>query len=156
VQLGLRGPGRGKVHGGNVPGSLEDVGGRCPHRCVDSVCHVYRPGDKGLAKEEKLVLVCEGEVAECAHKDAHLGGMGLTHMRHTSRGANREASNLNALLSVGHPKEQGSLLRRGGGVPEYTAFARGFRESDGGGSASEFAVCQPHGGPDETYVVVEG
>jgi hypothetical protein len=28
VQLGLRGRGRGEVHGGNVPSSLEDVGGR--------------------------------------------------------------------------------------------------------------------------------
>jgi hypothetical protein len=83
-------------------------------------------------------------VAECAQKDAHLGGMALTHTRHKRRGANRAASDLNALVSVRHHK-QGSLLRCGGGEPQHAAFARGFREFDGGGSASllrEFAVCQ--------------
>jgi hypothetical protein len=90
VQLGLSGWGRGEVHGGNVPGSLEDVGGCCLDRRVDidsfpihgvSACHVHKPGDKGFAEEEKLVLVCEGEVAECVHKDPHLGGMALTPRR---------------------------------------------------------------------------
>jgi hypothetical protein len=34
VQLGLRGRGRGGVHGGNVPGGLEDVGGHRLDRCA--------------------------------------------------------------------------------------------------------------------------
>jgi hypothetical protein len=56
VQLGLRGRGRGEVHGGNVPGGLEDVGGRCLDRGVDvapfrvhwaGACHVHEPRDEG-------------------------------------------------------------------------------------------------------------
>jgi hypothetical protein len=146
LQLGLRDRGRGAVHSGNVPGSLEDVAGRCLDRCVDfapftsfrihgaSACHVYTPRDKGFAEEEeKLVLISEGEVAEGVHKDAHLGGMAVTRTRHKRRGADWAASDLHALLSVGHPKEQGSLMRRGGGVPKHAAFVWGFGESNGGG-----------------------
>jgi hypothetical protein len=78
--------------------------------------------------------------------------------RHTSRSADRAASDLGALLSLGHPKEQGSLVRRGGDVPEHAAVAGGFGESDGGGHAGELAVCQPYGGgvADKANVVVEG
>jgi hypothetical protein len=83
--------------------------------------------------------------------------MDLTHKRHKSRGAHPAASDLNALLSVGHPEEQGSLLRRGGGVSRHAEFVRGFGESNGGGAASEFAVCQAYrrGTADKTYAVVE-
>jgi hypothetical protein len=69
VQLGLRGRGRGEVHGGNVPGGLEDVGGcrldrRAGHRfdtqlryvaCLGNFCasvgHPPQPGLEPLLSE---------------------------------------------------------------------------------------------------------
>jgi hypothetical protein len=59
VQLGLRGRGRGEVHGGDVPGGLEDVRGRRLDRRLDvapfrvyraGACHVHEPGDQGFAE----------------------------------------------------------------------------------------------------------
>jgi hypothetical protein len=55
VQLGLRGRGRDEVHGGNVRGGLEDVGGRrldvAPFRVHRAgACHVHEPRDKGFAE----------------------------------------------------------------------------------------------------------
>jgi hypothetical protein len=84
--------------------------------------------------------------------------MALDHTRHVGRGANRAASDLDALLSVRHPNELGSLKRRGGGVPKRAAIAWGLGEFDGGGCAGELAVCQTYGwgAADEAKVVVEG
>jgi hypothetical protein len=89
--------------------------------------------------------VSEGEVAECVHEGTHLGGMALAHARHVGGGAAGAAGDQDALLSVRHPQELGSLKRRGGGVPEHAAFAWGLGESDGGGCAGELAVCQLYG-----------
>jgi hypothetical protein len=102
--------------------------------------------------------VSEGEVAECVHEDAHLGGMALAHARHVGGGADRAAGDQDVLLSVRHPQELGSLERRGGGVPKHAVFAWGLGESDGGGCAGELAVCQPYsqGAADEANVVMEG
>jgi hypothetical protein len=59
VELGLRGRGRGDVHGGNVLGGLEDVGGRRLDRRVDvapfrvhraGACQVHEPRDKRFSE----------------------------------------------------------------------------------------------------------
>jgi hypothetical protein len=83
---------------------------------------------------------------------------GMAHTRHIGGGADRAASDQDALLSVRHPQELSSLKRHGEGVPEHAAFAWGLGESDGGGCASELAVCQPYGrgAADKANVVVEG
>jgi hypothetical protein len=65
--------------------------------------------------------VSEGEVAECVHEDTHLGGIALAHARHVGGGADGAAGDQDALISVRHPQELGSLKRRGGGVPEPAA-----------------------------------
>jgi hypothetical protein len=101
--------------------------------------------------------VSEGEVLECIHEDTHLGGMALAHTRHVGGDADRVARDQDALLSVRHPQELGSLKRRGGDVPKQAAFAWGLGESDGGGCVGELTVCQPYGGgaADEANVVLE-
>jgi hypothetical protein len=48
-------------------------------------------------------------------------------------------------------------LRRGGGLPKNSAFARGFGESDGDGAAGEFILHHLYGrgAANETVVTVE-
>jgi hypothetical protein len=105
-----------------------------------------------------VALVSEGKVAESVYEDTHLGGMAPAHTRHVGRGADRAAGNLDALLSVRHPKELGSLKRREGGVPKHAAFVWGLEASNGGGCAGELAVCQLYGrdAAGKANVVMEG